>query len=245
MRHEHFTGLSKGLVATERGKDTDASYNIITNVCLSATVSYAAPPLAQKKQTGPPRTVDVVACSPANPLANQKEYCTVLTAISTVQGSQGQCALERVFEDAASEIITISPSPKRTILYITFLCLNKPSSSTVRACFCTSGVSTPEKRRRNKDFPIFAPSRGGIFLRSPKPLGHEFPRKKKQQRREAPSTKARSHFGAKPLLTSLPLHRLRLPLGGVSLSCLVFFSLRLDETVSLQHPLRRPAAAAP
>ena len=201
MRHEHFTGLSKGLVATERGKDTDASYNIITNVCLSATVSYAAPPLAQKKQTGPPRTVDVVACSPANPLANQKEYCTVLTAISTVQGSQGQCALERVFEDAASEIITISPSPKRTILYITFLCLNKPSSSTVRACFCTSGVSTPEKRRRNKDFPIFAPSRGGIFLRSPKPLGHEFPRKK--------TTKARSPFnkGAKPLRREASSHK--------------------------------------
>ena len=43
-----------------------------------------------------------------------------LTAISTVQGSQGQCALERVFEDAASEIITISPPQKKdnTVHYL-------------------------------------------------------------------------------------------------------------------------------
>ena len=198
---------------------------------------------------------------PRTPCQTRK---TAVTARSTVQGSQGECAVERVFEDAASEIITISPPQKRTILYITVLCLNMPSSSTVRACFCTSGVSTPEKRHRNTDFPIFAPSRGGKTLphceafssdlrslsatrriASPSELFARNSLKKKQQRREAPSTKARSPFGAKPLLTSLPLDRLRFPLGGVSFSCLFFFSLRLDETISLQPPLRRPAAAAP
>ena len=155
---------------------------------------------------------------PRTPCQTRK---TAVTARRTVQGSQGQCAVERVFEDAASEIITISPPQKRTILYITVLCLNMPSSSTVRACFCTSGVSTPEKRHRNTDFPIFAPSRGGKTLPHCEAFSSDLRSLSATRRIASPSelfarnspekktTKARSPFnkGAKPRRREASSHK--------------------------------------
>ena len=119
---------------------------------------------------------------------------------------------------------------KRTILYITFLCLNMPSSSTVRSCFCTSGLATPEKRRRNKDFPIFTPSRGGKTLPHCEAFSSDLRSLSATRRIASPSelfaqnspekktTKARSHFnkGAKPLRREASSHKSPSGLSSVS-----------------------------
>ena len=53
MRHEHFTGLSKGLVATEREKDTDVSHNILNNERLSERNGFLrGPTLGSEKTNG-------------------------------------------------------------------------------------------------------------------------------------------------------------------------------------------------